>query len=191
MSHTSPPSTHGDHSNASMDLEKRNESDAKSSLEMEKAPAKPEPEKKTEEELPTWRVAAIIISVFMCMFLVALDRTIISTVCVKPSKGQHKTEVSDISPQAIPAITADFNSFSDVGWYGSSYLLTCCAFQLLFGKIYTFFSVKGTYISSLVLFEIASVICGAAPNSIAFIVGRAISGVGAAGLFAGTVSTAL
>jgi MFS family permease len=89
--------------------------------------------------------------------------------------------------QAIPVISNEFNSLNDVGWYGSAYLLTCCAFQLLFGKIYTFFPVKTVLLSSILIFEVASVICGAAPNSVAFIVGRAISGVGAAGLFAGTV----
>lgn len=35
------------------------------------------------------------------------------------------------------------------------------------------------------LFEIGSVICGAAPNSIAFIIGRAIAGLGGAGIFSG------
>ncbi|KAL1962418.1 hypothetical protein VTN77DRAFT_9689 [Rasamsonia byssochlamydoides] len=101
------------------------------------------------------------------MFLVALDRTIIST--------------------AIPQITDEFNSLADVGWYGSAYLLTCCAFQLLFGKLYTYYSVRGVMLTSTLLFEAASAICGAAPNSVAFIVGRAIAGVGAAGIFAGTI----
>lgn len=92
------------------------------------------------------------------------------------------------SAQAIPQITDDFNSLTDVGWYGSAYLLTCCALQLLFGRIYTFFSIKWTLLNSVLLFEAASALCGAAPNSVAFIIGRAISGVGAAGIFAGTVS---
>ena len=65
--------------------------------------------------------------------------------------------------------------------------MTCCAFQLLFGKFYTFYSVKIILIGSLLVFEAASALCGAAPNSTAFIVGRAIAGVGAAGIFAGTV----
>ena len=65
--------------------------------------------------------------------------------------------------------------------------MTCCAFQLLFGKFYTFYSVKFILIGSLLVFEVGSALCGAAPNSAAFIVGRAIAGVGAAGIFAGTV----
>jgi MFS family permease len=74
-----------------------------------------------------------------------------------------------------------------VGWYGAAYLLTCCAFQLQFGKIYTYFPIKITFLLSILMFEVGSVICGAAPTSVAFIVGRAISGIGAAGIFAGSV----
>lgn len=86
-------------------------------------------------------------------------------------------------------ISNEFHSLSDVGWYGSAYLLTCCAFQLLFGKVYTVFSAKIVFLASTFLFEVGSVISGAAPNSVAFIIGRAVCGVGAAGIFAGTVSS--
>ncbi|KAL2215028.1 putative MFS aflatoxin efflux pump [Thermoascus aurantiacus ATCC 26904] len=120
-----------------------------------------------QQKPSTLRTVLLLISVFGTMFLVALDRTIIST--------------------AIPQITDEFNSLADVGWYGSAYLLTCCAFQLLFGKLYTYYSVRGVMLTSTLLFEAASAICGAAPNSVAFIVGRAIAGVGAAGIFAGTI----
>ena len=71
--------------------------------------------------------------------------------------------------------------------YGSSYLLTTCAFQLFFGKLYTFFSIKWVYLSAIAVFELGSLICGAAPTFIALIVGRAIAGVGSAGIFAGAL----
>lgn len=98
-------------------------------------------------------------------FVVALDNTIIAT--------------------AIPKITTVFNSLDDVGWYGSSYLLTTTALQPSFGKVYTYFNVKWTYISALIIFEIGSVLCGAAVNSVMLIVGRAVAGAGAAALFSG------
>jgi MFS family permease len=85
-------------------------------------------------------------------------------------------------------MTDEFHSFTDIGWYGSSYLITCAAFQLLFGKLYTLYSIKTVFLSSVVLFEIGSAVCGSAQTSAAFIVGRALSGVGAAGIFAGSVS---
>lgn len=74
-----------------------------------------------------------------------------------------------------------------MGWYGSSYLLTTCAFQLMYGKLYTFYSIKWMFMMALFIFEVGSVVCGAAPNSTALIVGRAIAGVGAAGIFSGAI----
>ena len=43
-------------------------------------------------------------------------------------------------------------------------------------------------ISSVLLFEIASLVCATAPNSIALIAGRAISGLGGAGVSAGALT---
>jgi MFS family permease len=37
------------------------------------------------------------------------------------------------------------------------------------------------------LFEVGSAVCGSAPNSVAFIVGRAIAGVGSAGITSGVI----
>ncbi len=88
---------------------------------------------------------------------------------------------------AVPTITDQFHSLGDVGWYGSSYLITSCAFQLLFGKIYTFYSPKWVFLSTIGLFEVGSVVCGAAPNSKSFIVGRALAGLGSAGVFSGAI----
>ncbi|CAG9948903.1 unnamed protein product [Clonostachys rosea f. rosea IK726] len=113
------------------------------------------------------QLVLLLASVFLTMFLVALDRLIIAT--------------------AIPEITNEFNSLPDVGWYGSAYLLTTCSFQLLFGKLYTFFAVKGVWLISIFIFEVGSAICGAAPNSTAFIIGRAIQGIGGAGIFSGAI----
>lgn len=57
--------------------------------------------------------------------------------------------------------------------------------QLVFGKLYTFYPSKWVFLVGLVIFEIGSLICGVAPTSNALIVGRTISGLGAAGLFSG------
>lgn len=48
-------------------------------------------------------------------------------------------------------------------------LLTNCAFQLIYGRIFTFYLPKWVFLSAIALFEIGAAICGAAPNSIAFI----------------------
>ena len=38
------------------------------------------------------------------------------------------------------------------------------------------------------IFEVGSVVCGAAPTSNALIIGRAVAGVGAAGIFSGALT---
>lgn len=88
---------------------------------------------------------------------------------------------------AIPKITDEFNSLGDVGWYGSAYLLTVSALQLFFGKLYTFYSIKWIYFTAIGLFELGSLLCGAARSSLLLIIGRAIAGTGSAGLFSGSL----
>ena len=88
---------------------------------------------------------------------------------------------------AIPKITDQFNSLDDVGWYGSSYLLTTCAVSLMFGKLYTFYSIKWIYLIALCIFEVGSLVCAVTPSSVGLICGRAIAGLGAAGLFSGSI----
>jgi MFS family permease len=90
---------------------------------------------------------------------------------------------------AIPKITDDFHSIEDIGWYASAYMLTGSSFILLFGKFYTFYSPKWVLMTAISLFEIGSTICGAAPNSIAFIIGRAVAGWGFSGIFTGGTVT--
>ncbi|KAK0621982.1 major facilitator superfamily domain-containing protein [Bombardia bombarda] len=88
---------------------------------------------------------------------------------------------------AIPQITDDFKSINDIGWYGSAYFMTFASFQLIYGKLYTCFSIKNVFLSSIAIFEAGSLICATAPNSPAFITGRAIAGLGSAGINAGFI----
>ena len=56
------------------------------------------------------------------------------------------------------------------------------------GRFYTFYNIKWTYCISLAVFELGSIISAVAPNSMALIIGRAVSGLGAAGLVSGTTT---
>ncbi|KAL3459735.1 MFS general substrate transporter [Aspergillus heterothallicus] len=120
-----------------------------------------------EPKLTGLRLGAVFTVLCLAVFLVALDNTIIAT--------------------AIPRITDEFQALEDVGWYGSSYLLTTCMFQLVFGKLYGYFPIKIVFLAALVIFEIGSALCGAAPTSVALIVGRAVAGLGASGIFQGAM----
>jgi MFS family permease len=63
--------------------------------------------------------------------------------------------------------------------------LTTSAFQLFYGRIYSNFSIKYTILTAIFIFELGSLICGVAPTSNALIAGRAIAGVGCAGITSG------
>lgn len=56
----------------------------------------------------------------------------------------------------------------------------------MFGKLFTFFPLKWVYLIAIFIFELGSLICAVAPNSPALIVGRAIAGLGSAGVFSGS-----
>lgn len=66
-------------------------------------------------------------------------------------------------------------------------MMTSCAFQLFYGKLYVFYPTKWVFLSAILLFEVGSAICGAASSSVAFIWGRSIAGFGCSGIFSGGV----
>lgn len=69
----------------------------------------------------------------------------------------------------------------------TGYLLTTAAFQLFYGRVYSNFSIKYTFLAAILLFELGSLVCGLAPTSTALIVGRAVSGLGGAGIMSGSM----
>lgn len=107
----------------------------------------------------------IMIALLISMFIQNLDSTIIAT--------------------AIPSITDEFHSVSQVGWYGSACFLTFASFQSTWGKAFKYFPIKATFLVSLFVFELGSLIIALAPTSTALIIGRAIAGAGAAGVSSG------
>lgn len=56
--------------------------------------------------------------------------------------------------------------------------------MLIYGQLYSFYSMKTLYMASLFVFLVGSVLSAAAAST-AFIIGRALSGLGAAGILAG------
>jgi MFS family permease len=91
---------------------------------------------------------------------------------------------------AVPRITTEFNSIPDVGWYGASFMMTLAAFQSHWGKAYLYFPLRPSFLASIAVFEIGSLVCAVAPNSLALIIGRAIQGAGAAGITGGCYTIA-
>ncbi|OTA90555.1 hypothetical protein M434DRAFT_33541 [Hypoxylon sp. CO27-5] len=126
------------------------------------------PQGEDNNEYPSGlKLYLVILSLCLAVFLVALDQTIIAP--------------------ALGAITGEYGSVKDIGWYGSSYLLTSTALQPLYGKIYRIFDIKYAFLSAVAIFEAGSLVSAAAPSSTVFIIGRAIAGMGSAGLFSGSI----
>jgi MFS transporter, DHA2 family, glioxin efflux transporter len=107
----------------------------------------------------------LTLSIIFSIFLSALDSTISST--------------------AIPSITAEFGNLNDVVWYSSAYSLTNFAFLSSWGKAYKYFPLKTSFLLAGVIFEIGNIVCATAASSTAVVVGRAISGMGGAGIMSG------
>ncbi|KAF2653088.1 MFS general substrate transporter [Lophiostoma macrostomum CBS 122681] len=93
---------------------------------------------------------------------------------------------------AIPSITTYFGTLEDVDWYSTAYMLALliiarCAIQPLTGQLYILFRSKITFLIFLFVFGLGTLVSAVAKNSKVFIVGRAIAGLGGAGLFNGTM----
>ncbi|EER29136.1 Major Facilitator Superfamily protein [Coccidioides posadasii C735 delta SOWgp] len=115
----------------------------------------------------------VITALLLAMLLTGLDVNIVAT--------------------AVPTISNQFNSFKDVNWYGSAFLLAICAMQPLSGKIYSLFISKHVFMGFMALFELGTLICALANSSKMIIAGRAVTGLGGAGIFNGAlvISTTL
>ena len=139
--------------------------------ELEKAPTTPDQDEQDLSRIDTadyphaFKLFFIIVALVLSIFLVALDMTIVAT--------------------AIPRITDEFHSLDQVGWYGSAFFLTVGAFQSTWGKTYKYFPLKPTFLVAIAIFELGSLLCGVAQNSVTLIIGRAIAGLGGAGIASG------
>ncbi|KAJ5133657.1 MFS multidrug transporter [Penicillium atrosanguineum] len=126
----------------------------------------------TEGGKPQWLQGSTLIIIMVALtivsYLMLLDVSVVST--------------------ALPAITNEFNSLPDLGWYGAAYQLSNAALQPLSGKIYTHFTPKWTLLIYFFVFEVGSLICALATSSNMLIVGRTIAGMGNSGIPNGCVT---
>lgn len=103
-------------------------------------------------------------------FLFALDNTIVADV--------QAAVVEDFGEDAV----------AKVPWLANAFALAAASFLLPWGKIFATFNSKYLYIIAVVIFEAGSALCGGAPNMDALIVGRAVAGFGAIGIYIGVLA---
>ena len=100
----------------------------------------------------------VMLAVMSGLFLVALDQTIIAT--------------------ALGAIVTEFDSFSSIGFIVTAYLLTSTVTVPLAGKLSDMYGRRVILISGVILFTLASLLGGIAPNIESLIAARALQGIG-------------
>ncbi|KAI1154904.1 putative multidrug resistance protein fnx1 [Nemania diffusa] len=109
-----------------------------------------------------WRFWAIMTSMALSSVLAGLDATAVST--------------------ALPSIIHDLGTSRGYVWVANSYLLTTTAFTPIFGQTANIFGRSSLTLFAILAFAVGSAIAGPAPTLAVLIVGRAIQGIGCAGL---------
>jgi hypothetical protein len=125
-------------------------------------------EEKPPRDIGGWKWALVVFAILSSTFLFALDQTI----------------VADIQP----VIVTHFNSVGKLSWLSVAFLIGAASTNLVWGKVFGQFNGKFCYIFCVFLFELGSAVCGAAPSIDALIIGRAICGVGGAGMYVGVMT---
>lgn len=111
--------------------------------------------------LPKSKLYPVILSLLTATFLSSFDTTVVTTLLID--------------------IASDLNAVSKVSWIATSYLLSCAAFQPLFGKLSDIFGRKKLLIFCTICFGIGCIIC-TSNSFIGVSVGRFITGIGGGGL---------
>ncbi|KAF2136336.1 uncharacterized protein K452DRAFT_353979 [Aplosporella prunicola CBS 121167] len=119
------------------------------------------------EEPSTTKLLLTMCSIWVGVFLAALDSTIIATL---------SSPISD-----------SFNSFTLFSWLASAYLIANAAIQPLSGRLTDIFSRRTGLVISNILFGVGNLICGLAKSPTSMILGRVVAGMGGGGL--NTIST--
>ncbi|KAI5459524.1 major facilitator superfamily domain-containing protein [Mariannaea sp. PMI_226] len=98
--------------------------------------------------------------------------------------GLDTTIAADVQAQVYEAL----GHIEKLPWVGLGFPMASVVAILPFGRAYALFDLKTLVVSSICVFEIGSAICGAAPTSNALIIGRAIAGIGGAGMYLGALT---
>jgi EmrB/QacA subfamily drug resistance transporter len=108
-----------------------------------------------------WTLGAVCVATFMLL----LDVTIVNV--------------------ALPDIQQDLgSSFQDLQWVVDAYALTLAAFLLTAGSLADRLGRRRIFVAGLVLFTVASLLCGLSHSPTALNLSRALQGVGGAAMFA-------
>ncbi|KAI9765802.1 MAG: hypothetical protein M1840_007084 [Geoglossum simile] len=127
-----------------------------------------QPAEKITRSITGIKWALVVVGILSTTFLFALDNSI----------------VADIQPKIIQT----FGEIDKLPWLSVAFALGSAASTLIWASLFSTFDAKVNYLVSLLLFEIGSAICGAANMMDVLIFGRALAGLGGAGLYVGVIT---
>ncbi|KAJ1558374.1 hypothetical protein HK096_001669, partial [Nowakowskiella sp. JEL0078] len=114
--------------------------------------------------LSPFKFYLLILSLFLTLFLCAIDATIVAT--------------------AEAAISLELKKEELLPWIGSVFLMTSTVSAAASGKLADLFGIKWAFLALNIVFQIGCLVCGVSPSMEALIAGRAIAGIGAGGILA-------
>ncbi|KAK5651592.1 hypothetical protein OQA88_11865 [Cercophora sp. LCS_1] len=97
--------------------------------------------------------------------------------------SMDNTIVADIQPSILEA----FSGIDKLPWLGLGFQAGAMT-ALPAGQACGYFSIKPLFLASVILFEVGSAICSAAPDMGAMIIGRVLTGVGSAATYCGCLT---
>lgn len=116
----------------------------------------------TTNTVPTVSVSKVLPALLLGVVLAALDNTIVASTYTK--------------------IGAEFGKFSQVSWTATAYMISCTAFQPLFGKFCDIYGRKKTLLAAYCVFGIGCFLCGTSRSLWQLVAARAIAGIGGGGM---------
>ncbi|MFJ4293943.1 MFS transporter [Cupriavidus sp. NPDC089707] len=119
----------------------------------------------TGQVLPFRKSLLAMLGVSFVVMLVALDQTVVGT--------------------ALPTVVAELQGFEYYAWVATAYLLTSVITVPIFGRLGDYYGRKPFVLASIVVFTVASVLCGLATSMPFLVLARALQGIGG-GMLVGT-----
>ena len=89
---------------------------------------------------------------------------------------------TSIIATALPTITGQFNSFESFAWVGTAYIVTSAISTPLLGKLSDLYGRRLVFQSTMAVFLVGSILCGASQSMGQLIAARAFQGMGGGGI---------
>jgi EmrB/QacA subfamily drug resistance transporter len=89
---------------------------------------------------------------------------------------------TSIIATALPTITGQFNSFESFAWVGTAYIVTSAISTPLLGKLSDLYGRRLIFQSTMAVFLVGSILCGASQSMGQLIAARAFQGMGGGGI---------